>query len=88
MASVGGKLAGVHVTGRMPKWRSGEATIISWVLRAKALIKIVFATILFDRAIITHETFSALLLMALGSTMLTIALATPQLVRYVLTLFA
>ena len=52
VASVGGKLSGVHVTGRMLRWRSGEVTIISWVLQAKALIKIVVANILLDRPII------------------------------------
>ena len=44
---------------------------------------IIFANILLDRQIITNETFTALLLMAVGSTMLTIPLVTPKLARLV-----
>ncbi|UAJ12148.1 cation:proton antiporter [Polymorphobacter megasporae] len=81
-ASVGGKLIGVHIAGRLLKWRPGEASIIGWLLQTKALIMIIFANILLDRAIITNEIFTALLLMALGSTMLTIPVVTPRLARY------
>ncbi|QYE36929.1 cation:proton antiporter [Polymorphobacter sp. PAMC 29334] len=81
-ASVVGKLIGVHVAGRLLKWRPGEASIIGWLLQTKALIMIIFANILLDRAIITNATFTALLLMALGSTMLTIPVVTPRLARY------
>ena len=80
-ASVGGKLAGVHLAGRLLGWRCGEASIIGWLLQTKALIMIIFANILLDRSIITSETFTALLLMALGSTMLTIPIVTPRLAR-------
>jgi Kef-type K+ transport system membrane component KefB len=80
-ASVGGKLAGVHAAGRLLKWPRGEATTIGWLLQTKALIMIIFANILLDKAIITNETFTALLLMALASTMLTIPMVTPRLTR-------
>ena len=80
-ASVGGKLAGAHLAGRMLKWRSGEASIIGWLLQSKGLIEIVFANILLDKAIITNETFTALLLMAAASTMLTIPVVHPKLNR-------
>jgi len=81
VASVAGKLAGVHAAGRILGWRPGEASIIGWLLQTKALIMIIFANILLDKAIITAETFTALLLMAVGSTMLTIPLVTPKLRR-------
>jgi len=40
---------------------------------------IIFANVLLDKQIITNETFTALLLMAVASTMLTIPVVTPQL---------
>ena len=78
-ASVGGKLAGVHLAGRILRWPKGEASVIGWMLQTKALIMIIFANILLDKAIITNETFTALLLMALASTMLTIPMVAPRL---------
>ncbi len=81
LAAVAGKLAGVQLAGRILKWPKGEATIIGWLLQTKALIMIIFANILLDRQIITNETFTALLLMALGSTMLTIPIVKPRLAR-------
>ncbi|MGI4879151.1 MAG: cation:proton antiporter [Janthinobacterium lividum] len=84
-ASVGGKLAGVQIAARLLKWLPGESAIIGWLLQTKALIMIIFANILLDRGIITNETFTALLLMALGSTMLTIPIVTPRLAGYLRT---
>jgi Kef-type K+ transport system membrane component KefB len=81
LASVGGKLAGAHIAGRVLGWRRGEASIIGWLLQSKGLIEIVFANILLDKQIITSETFTALLLMAAGSTMLTIPVVHPKLNR-------
>jgi hypothetical protein len=40
---------------------------------------IIFVNILLDKQIITSASFTALLLMAIGSTMLTIPIATPAL---------
>jgi len=74
-AAVAGKLAGVHLAGRMLGWPNGESTLIGWLLQTKALIMIIFANILLDREIITSGTFTALLLMAVASTMLTIPMA-------------
>ena len=79
VASVAGKLAGVHLAGRLLKWAPGEASLIGWLLQTKALIMIIFANILLDKAIISSATFTALLLMAVMSTMLTIPMATPRL---------
>jgi len=81
VASVAGKLAGVHVAGRILNWPKGEASVIGWLLQTKALIMIIFANILLDKGIITNEAFTALLLMAVGSTMLTIPMVTPKLKR-------
>jgi Kef-type K+ transport system membrane component KefB len=80
-ASVGGKLVGAHVAGRILKWKDGEASIIGWLLQTKGLIEIIFANILLDKQIITSETFTALLLMAVGSTMLTVPVVHPKLHR-------
>jgi len=71
IVSVGGKLVGVHVAGKILKWKPGEASIIGWLLQTKALVMIIFSNILLDRHIITNDTFTALLLMAIASTMLT-----------------
>jgi Kef-type K+ transport system membrane component KefB len=81
VASVGGKLAGVHLAGRILRWPPGEATVIGWLLQTKALIMIIFANILLDKQVISSETFTALLLMAVMSTMLTIPMVTPRLRR-------
>ena len=81
VASVSGKLLGVQVAGKILKWAPGEASIIGWLLQTKALIMIIFANILLDKQIITSETFTALLLMAVASTMLTVPLVAPQLAR-------
>ena len=81
VASVAGKLAGVGIAGRILKWEKGEASIIGWLLQTKALIMIIFANILLDRHIISNETFTALLLMAVGSTMLTVPIVKPMLLK-------
>jgi Kef-type K+ transport system membrane component KefB len=81
VASVAGKLIGVHIAGRILKWAPGESSIIGWLLQTKALIMIIFANILLDKQIITNETFTALLLMAIASTMLTVPMVAPKLER-------
>ena len=81
VASVSGKLIGIHLAGRILKWQPGEASLIGWLLQTKALIMIIFANVLLDKQIITSETFTALLLMAVASTMLTVPVVTPMLAR-------
>jgi Kef-type K+ transport system membrane component KefB len=78
-ASVSGKLIGVQIAGRILKWPQGDASIIGWLLQTKALIMIIFVNILLDKGIITNETFTALLLMAVASTMLTVPVVFPKL---------
>jgi Kef-type K+ transport system membrane component KefB len=79
VASVGGKLLGTHLAGRVLGWAKGEAAIIGWLLQTKALIMIIFANILLDRAVISSTTFTALLLMAVASTMLSVPMVAPRL---------
>jgi Kef-type K+ transport system membrane component KefB len=81
VASVTGKLLGIKIAGLILKWERGEAGLIGWLLQTKALIMIIFANILLDKGIITSETFTALLLMAIGSTMLTMPVVSPMLQR-------
>lgn len=81
MASVGGKLLGTRMAGAMLHWQPGESCVIGWLLQTKALIMIIFASVLLDKGIITGAAFTALLLMAVGSTMLTIPVATRKLGR-------
>jgi Kef-type K+ transport system membrane component KefB len=78
-ASVTGKLIGIQVAGKILKWEKGEASIIGWLLQTKALIMIIFVNILLDKNIITSETFTALLLMAIASTMMTVPVVYPKL---------
>jgi Kef-type K+ transport system membrane component KefB len=81
-ASVGGKLLAMRLAGRWLGWPRDEARAIGWLLQTKALIMIIFANVLLDKGVITSATFTALLLMAVGSTMLTIPMVTPVLARW------
>ncbi len=81
VASVGGKLIGTHLAGRILGWQKGEGALIGWLLQTKALIMIIFANVLLDKALITNEAFTALLLMAVASTMLTVPVVAPRLQR-------
>jgi Kef-type K+ transport system membrane component KefB len=81
VAAVAGKLLGVGIAGRLLKWQPGEAWLIGWLLQTKALIMIIFANVLLDKHIISNTAFTALLLMAVASTMLTVPVVTPMLAR-------
>jgi len=80
-AAVLGKLLGVWLAGCILKWPAGDASLIGWILQTKGLIMIVFTSVLLDKRIISQETFTALLMMALVSTILTVPMATPKLQR-------
>ncbi|WP_181814762.1 cation:proton antiporter [Sphingomonas aracearum] len=82
VASVGGKFLGVRIAGRLLGWPKGEATTIGWLLQTKALIMIIFVNVLLDKHIVTNETFTALLLMALASTMLTVPMVSKRIAVY------
>ena len=81
VASVWGKLLGTQLAGRLLGWQPGEASLIGWLLQTKALIMIVFASVLLDKALISSATFTALLLMAVASTMLTVPVVSRLLAR-------
>ena len=78
-AAVAGKLAGVGLAARLLRWPRGEALLIGWFLQTKALIMIVFANVLLDRGVISGDMFTALVLMAVASTMLTVPMVAPRL---------
>ena len=81
VASVGGKLVGAHLAGRWLGWAKGEASVIGWLLQTKALIMIIFASIMLDKQLISADAFTALLLMAVASTMLTIPAVSARVAR-------
>ncbi len=72
IAAVAGKIIGVRLAGQVLGWDKKEAIRMGWLLQTKALIMIIFANVLFDRQLITSATFTATLLMAVASTMLTV----------------
>lgn len=80
-AAVIGKLIATGLAGRILKWAPGEGALIGWLLQTKGLVMIIFANVLLDKQLISGETFTALLLMAVASTMLTTPMATPRLAR-------
>src|SRR5438477_11438779 len=79
LAEVAGKLTGTAIAGKLLRWQPGEASLIGWLLQTKALIMIIFVNILLDKQLITSETFTALLLMAIASTMLSVPVVAPKL---------
>jgi Kef-type K+ transport system membrane component KefB len=79
VASVVGKLAGVQLAARLLRWPRGQAWVVGWLLQTKALIMIIFVNVLLDRQLISSDTFTALLLMAVASTMLTVPMVSPRL---------
>ena len=80
-AAVAGKLLGVLTAGRLLGWSRTESLVVGWLLQTKALIMIIFANVLLDKRIISADAFTALLLMAVASTMLTVPMVTPLLRR-------
>ena len=80
-AAVSGKLIGTLIAARVLGWTRGEAAIIGWLLQTKGLIMIIFVNVLLDKALISSGTFTALLLMAVASTMLTVPMVSPRLRR-------
>jgi Kef-type K+ transport system membrane component KefB len=81
LAAIVGKLLGVWLAGRILQWPAGESLTIGWLLQTKGLVMIVFSSVLLDTQIISQETFTALLLMAIVSTVLTVPIVTPRLRR-------
>jgi len=80
-AAIGGKLLGTALAARTLGWSRGEAAIIGWLLQNKGLVMIVFAEVLLDKQLISDASFTALLLMGLLSTVLTVPMVAPRLQR-------
>ncbi|MBV8306568.1 MAG: cation:proton antiporter [Gammaproteobacteria bacterium] len=80
-AAIGGKLLGTAIAGRILGWAADEAAIIGWLLQTKGLVMIVFINVLLDTGLISSEIFTALLLMAVASTMLTVPMVAGRLRR-------
>lgn len=78
-AAVLGKLLGVWLAGRILRWPAGDASLIGWMLQTKGLILVVFTGVLLDKRLISQETFTALLMMAVVSTILTVPMVTRKL---------
>jgi Kef-type K+ transport system membrane component KefB len=81
VAALAGKLLGVGLAGRLLGWSRDESLAIGLLLQTKALIMIIFSNVLLDKQIISADTFTALLLMAVASTMITVPAVTPLLAR-------
>jgi Kef-type K+ transport system membrane component KefB len=77
--SVVGKRLGIALAGRLMGWKPGEVPLVAWLLQTKALIEIIVATILLDKGVISPDAFTALLLMAVTSTMLTMPMVRQRL---------
>jgi Kef-type K+ transport system membrane component KefB len=81
VAAVAGKLIGTALAATILHWEAGAGSLIGWLLQTKALIMIIFADILLDKQIISSASFTALLLMAVVSTMLTVPVTAPRLAK-------
>ncbi len=81
LAAAGGKLIGTALAGRILGWSRTEAAVIGWLLQTKGLIMIIFVNVLLDKGLVTGDTFTALLLMAVASTMLSVPMVSRRLLR-------
>jgi Kef-type K+ transport system membrane component KefB len=79
VASLAGKLIGTVAAGRLLGWRRGDGLAIGLLLQTKGLVMIIFSNVLLDKQIISGDTFTALLLLAIASTMLTVPAVKPRL---------
>lgn len=66
-----GKILGVSISAKILGWPSRDARMVGWLLQTKALIEIIFCTVMLDKGIISTEMFTALLFMAIMSTVAT-----------------
>lgn len=72
----------MHSAGKILKGHKGEAWMIGRLLQTKALSMINFRNVPLDKNITTSASFNALLIMPIGSTMLTGPVVAPKLARY------
>lgn len=71
-ASLLSKLLAVRLAGTIFGWSEDKIRLVGWMLQAKGVLMILFATVLRDRGLITPQLFTSLLLAAVVSTALTI----------------
>lgn len=71
VSSVFGKITGVYIASRLNKWKPKEFLTVGFLLQTKALIEIIFCTILLDKGVISPQMFTSLVIMAVFSTMIT-----------------
>lgn len=77
-----GKISGVSIAGKMLGWERRETVTIGWLLQTKALIEIIFCTIMLDKGIISAPMFTALLFMAIISTVATTPIVSRRLSKH------
>lgn len=71
ISSVSGKVGGVYIASKLNKWKPKEFLTVGFLLQTKALIEIIFCTILLDKGVISPQMFTSLVIMAVLSTMIT-----------------
>lgn len=81
--SISGKIIGVKIAGRINNWAKGEAYLIGLFLQTKALIEIIFCTILLDKGVISSSMFTALVIMAVASTMITVPAVSNKVKKFI-----
>jgi Kef-type K+ transport system membrane component KefB len=74
-----GKMLGIRLSAIINGWNRKDATTIGWLLQTKALIEIIFCTVMLDKGIISAQMFTALLFMAIFSTVATTPIVTRRL---------
>lgn len=77
-----GKILGISISGKILKWDKQETITVGWLLQTKALIEIIFCTIMLDKGIISPPMFTALLFMSILSTVVTTPVVSRRLVKY------
>jgi Kef-type K+ transport system membrane component KefB len=82
VVQVFGKMLGVRISAQLHGWNRRDATTIGWLLQTKALIEIIFCTVMLDKDIISAQMFTALLFMAIFSTIATTPIVTKRLKRH------
>ncbi len=65
------KIIGVLIAGKILGWEKKDSLTTGVLLQTKGLIEIIFATILLEKDIITSQMFTALVIMAVFSTIIT-----------------
>jgi Kef-type K+ transport system membrane component KefB len=81
LAAIGGKLLGTRLAAHLLGWSRDEAWVVGGLLQTKGLVMILFTSVLLDKDLISGDTFTAMLLMGLASTIVTVPMVAPHLTR-------